>query len=160
MVFVWYSFYFGSGVNKSVGARRLGRVNALKALYLIDIKTSLNQEEIFELINSGTVDSSVKEFTGSLVKGSIENLDIIDKYISKHAINWELERMAVIDRNIMRIATFEMLKLVETPINVIIDEAVEIAKEYSTAESGKFVNGVLDKVKEVRTIQNEPVKTN
>jgi len=143
-----------------VGARRLGRVNALKALYLIDIKTSLNQEEIFELINSGTVDSSVKEFTGSLVKGSIENLDIIDKYISKHAINWELERMAVIDRNIMRIATFEMLKLVETPINVIIDEAVEIAKEYSTAESGKFVNGVLDKVKEVRTIQNEPAKTN
>lgn len=143
-----------------MGARRLGRVNALKALYLIDIKTSLNQEEIFELINSGTVDSSVKEFTGSLVKGSIENLDIIDKYISKHAINWELERMAVIDRNIMRIATFEMLKLVETPINVIIDEAVEIAKEYSTAESGKFVNGVLDKVKEVRTIQNEPAKTN
>ena len=143
-----------------MGARRLGRVNALKALYLIDIKTSLNQEEIFELINSGTVDSSVKEFTGSLVKGSIENLDIIDKYISKHAINWELERMAIIDRNIMRIATFEMLKLVETPINVIIDEAVEIAKEYSTAESGKFVNGVLDKVKEVRTIQNEPAKTN
>jgi N utilization substance protein B len=133
-----------------MGSRRLGRVTALKALYLVDIRVTLDIDEVMSLVKGNITDQSVVEFAQTLVTGTIDNMMAIDEQIKKHTINWELDRMAVIDRNIMRIATFEMMKIPATPINVIIDEAVEIAKEYSTSESGRFVNGVLDKVKEVR----------
>jgi len=74
----------------------------------------------------------------------------IDALIEQYAKNWNLERMAAVDRNIIRLAAYEIMDMPETPINVIIDEAVEISKKYSTADSGKFVNGILDKLKAVR----------
>jgi transcription antitermination protein NusB len=77
----------------------------------------------------------------------VEHLTALDPVIKKYAENWELHRMATIDRCILRMASFELLYDVETPVKVIINEAVEIAKKYSTSESSRFVNGILDKVK-------------
>lgn len=88
----------------------------------------------------------VKEFAVDLVKGTLRFLPDIDEVIQKYAENWQLARMAVIDRNILRFATYELLFAADIPPKVTINEAVNIAKKFSQEESGKFVNGVLDKI--------------
>jgi len=90
----------------------------------------------------------VREFANELFEGSISRRSEIDSIIQKHAKNWRLNRMAVVDRNILRLAVYEFLSDAETPGTVIINEALEIAKKYSTADSAQFVNGILDSVKE------------
>ena len=138
-----------------MGARREGREMALQALYLSDVcglqipsalKAALKQE----------FPETVKEFSRHLVKGVIENKEEIDRILRLYAENWELNRMASVDRNILRLSAFEILSDVETPVSVIIDEAIEIAKTYSTGDSGKFVNGILDKVKKERKESRKP----
>ena len=86
-------------------------------------------------------------FADALIRGVVENRDAIDDAIKKHAHNWDLHRIAVVDRNIMRLAIHEMLHREDIPPVVSINEAVDIAKKFSTEDSGKFVNGILDKVK-------------
>jgi N utilization substance protein B len=86
-------------------------------------------------------------FAEPLIRGTIEHRDVIDAQITKHAINWELHRIATVDRNILRLAIYEMLYREDIPPVVSINEAVDIAKKFSTQDSGKFVNGILDKVK-------------
>ena len=78
----------------------------------------------------------------------------IDELITKYTKNWNLSRMASVDRNILRVAIYELVFYKETPVNVVINEVVELAKKFSTNESGGFVNGILDKVKEVRDEQD------
>ena len=89
-------------------------------------------------------------FAVKIFKGVCDKKAEIDVLIAQYAKNWELERMAAVDRNIIRLAAYEIIDMPETPINVIIDEAVEISKKYSTKDSSKFVNGVLDKLKAAR----------
>ena len=91
-----------------------------------------------------------REFANALAAGVLENRAALDQVIVKYAENWELSRMAAVDRNILRLASYELLSHAETPVSVVIDEAVEIAKTYSTQDSGKFVNGILDKIKTER----------
>jgi len=136
--------------------RRLGRIIALKSLYLFDICADFDLALKY-IKNDNKLNEKVVEFAEYLVKGTINNKNIIDKLISEHSKNWVLDRMPSVDRNILRLATFELLKMEETPISVIINEAIEIAKLYSGIESGKFVNGVLDKIK---TIRNKNQKEN
>jgi N utilization substance protein B len=134
-----------------MGLRRLAREYALKILYAVDIcKLDLQeaQHSFWENHKSG---KKVLEFTTVLVEGTLKNLPQIDSLIIKHARNWDIHRMASVDRNILRQASFEILYLPDIPIKVIINEAVELAKKYSTEESGKFVNGILDKIGEVRS---------
>ncbi len=90
-------------------------------------------------------------FYHHLVSGVIEKKEEIDTLLRRYTQNWDISRMAVVDRNILRLASFELLADPQTPISVIIDEAIEIAKTYSTEDSSKFVNGILDKIKQVRT---------
>jgi N utilization substance protein B len=97
-----------------------------------------------------------KKFTQELFDGVYKNMEQIDEVITKYAQNWELSRMPSVDRNITRIAVYEMMHNRETPINVIIDEAVEIAKKYSKAESSKFINAVLDRIKVIRIKKSAP----
>jgi len=137
-------------MEKIVG-RRNGRVNALRVLYLLDVYKNLTVEEAIKTVfNEIEFETDTREFFEKIVKGTLNNIQIIDSYIEKHTINWKLDRMATVDKNIMRIATYEMMNMPETPINVIIDEAVEIAKQYSNSDSSKFINGILDKVKIIR----------
>jgi transcription antitermination protein NusB len=86
-------------------------------------------------------------FAEPLIRGALEHRDAIDGHIKKHVKNWEIHRIAAVDRNIMRLAIYEMLYRDDIPPVVSINEAVDIAKKFSTQDSGKFVNGVLDKIK-------------
>ncbi len=134
-----------------MGQRRAAREATIAILYLMDIGGLPLKEASLSFWRENDAPRSVKEFAALLTEGTKNNLSKIDRLVSQHAQNWELKRMASIDRTILRMATFELINQLDTPANVIIDEAIEIAKRYSTAESGKFVNGILDKIKgEVR----------
>jgi len=137
-----------------MGLRRLSREYALQILYAVDVcklESEDAQKSFWKDRKSG---KKVLEFATTLVEGTLKNLPQIDSLIVKYARNWDIDRMASIDRNILRQATFEILCLLDIPINVIINEAVELAKKYSTEESGKFVNGILDKIKEARSVKD------
>lgn len=86
-------------------------------------------------------------FADPLIRGVIEHRDVLDEHIKKHVKNWDLHRIAAVDRNILRLAIYEMLHREDIPPVVSINEAVDVAKKFSTQDSGKFVNGILDKVK-------------
>jgi|SRR5436190_5120685 len=92
-------------------------------------------------------EAAVRVFAEPLIRGALENRDEADAIITRHAKNWELRRIAAVDRNILRLAIFEMLHRDDIPPVVSINEAVDIAKKFSTQDSGKFVNGILDKIK-------------
>lgn len=100
-----------------------------------------------ELPPPTTDEASVQLFADPLIRGVLEHRDKIDAEIQKHAKNWSLHRMAAVDRNVLRLATFEMLFREDIPPIVSINEAVDIAKKFSTHDSGKFVNGILDQVR-------------
>jgi N utilization substance protein B len=92
-------------------------------------------------------EAEMRRFAEPLIRGTLEHRDAIDEQIRKHAKNWDLHRIATVDRNIMRLAIYEMLHRDDIPPVVSINEAVDIAKRFSTEDSGKFVNGILDKIK-------------
>jgi N utilization substance protein B len=92
-------------------------------------------------------EAAVRLFAEPLIRGALDHRDEADALIKKHAQNWDLHRMAAVDRNILRLAIYEMLYRDDIPPVVSINEAVDIAKKFSTQDSGKFVNGILDKVK-------------
>ena len=89
---------------------------------------------------------AIREFAEPLVRGVLEHREVIDERLQKLAANWDLHRMAGVDRNILRLAAFEMMHREDIPPVVAINEAVDIAKRFSTDESGRFVNGILDKL--------------
>ena len=131
-----------------MGSRRQARESTLQMLYLCDNCRFTPDEAHLSFEALGIEKNS---FVEKLFFGTWEEKLKLDKLISDCAENWEMDRMAVVDRNILRLATFEIVNMPETPISVIIDEAVEIAKKYSTIDSGKFVNGILDKLKSARS---------
>jgi N utilization substance protein B len=100
-----------------------------------------------ELPPPTTEEVEMRLFADPLIRGTLEHRDAIDEHIKKHAKNWEFHRIAAVDRNIMRLAIYEMLFREDIPPIVSINEAVDIAKKFSTQDSGKFVNGILDKVR-------------
>ncbi len=107
----------------------------------------LNDELLNEFWEDNDEDEDVKAFTSNIVKTTRENLNTIDEIIKKAAKHWSLERMAIIDKNILRAATYELFYRTDIPPSVVINEAIEIAKKYSTEDSASFINGVLDKIK-------------
>lgn len=127
--------------------RTLSREIALKVLYALDI-TGDSVMDIAQKYweNAEPVEESVKEFSDTIVDGVAGNRDDLDEIITKYADNWELKRMATIDRNVLRVAVYELLYMPETPPKVAINEAIELAKKYGDKDSGKFVNGILDKI--------------
>jgi N utilization substance protein B len=94
-----------------------------------------------------TEEASTRLFADPLIRGVLENRERLDEEIKKYARNWDLHRIAVVDRNILRLAIYEMLFRDDIPPVVSINEAVDVAKKFSTQDSGKFVNGILDKVR-------------
>lgn len=103
--------------------------------------------QAIELPPPSAEEAAMRLFAEPLIRGALEHRDEVDELIKKHAQNWELHRMAAVDRNILRLAIYEMLYREDIPPVVSINEAVDIAKKFSTQDSGKFVNGILDKVK-------------
>lgn len=130
--------------------RTLARECALQVLYQIDIthdscETSLSN--FWQTHSEENIGEEIKKFTGELVRGAVDNMEKIDTRIAQYATNWQLKRMAVVDRNILRLASFELMFRDDIPLKVSINEAIELAKKYSGLEASKFVNGILDKIK-------------
>ena len=130
--------------------RSKARQLAIQLLYQIDITKDNSSRSLdnFWLGQEEEVEPEVKQFTLELVEGIQKYHEIIDRKIIHYAKNWELKRMAVVDRNILRQACFELLYRVDIPPKVAINEAIDLAKYFSGIEAGKFVNGILDKVRE------------
>jgi transcription antitermination protein NusB len=130
-----------------VGRRRKSRELALQLLYQLDVQGEGDPRPSFaEFWMRHPVDDEVREFSESLVRGVKLHQGKIDELIAQYAENWELERMAVVDRNILRSGIFELLWESDVPPKVAINEALEVAKKFSTQESSRFINGILDRV--------------
>ena len=131
-----------------MGPRRKAREYALQMLFQWDIThDAIDQvaETFFQ--EQPEEPPAVLEFARQLVTGAVEHVEEIDELIRRHAEHWRLDRMATVDRNLLRLATQEFLYDKETPKTVVINEAIEIARRFSTQESPQFINGILDSIK-------------
>jgi len=128
----------------TMGARRKARELALQMLYQYDLSANPPQQivETFEELQKSK--PNTREFATKIFQGTIDNLAKIDEMIAAQADNWRITRMAVVDRNIIRMSIYELLEESETPKLVIIDEAIEIGKKFGTQKSSQFINGILD----------------
>lgn len=127
--------------------RTKSRECALQLLYQLDIRQSDPQPLLKEFWAEEESEEEVREFANQLFLGTVEHLPQLDALITRHADHWDLKRMAVIDRNVLRLGAFELLYLREdVPPKVCINEAIELAKRFGDAESGKFINGILDAI--------------
>lgn len=130
-----------------MGQRRRAREYALQMLFQIDL-TGASPEAIFEDFWGGVqAGDEVRRFAEHLVNETRGRIDALDGAIATSAEHWRLERMATVDRNVLRMAVYEMLFEPDTPPVVAIDEAIEIAKRFGTEDSGGFINGILDSIR-------------
>ncbi len=130
-----------------MGLRRTARECALQMLYQYDVGKQAPDTILDSFWAMNEQPERVRVFSGELLHGTISRLKEIDRIIQGHTKNWRLSRMAAVDRNILRLAVYELLADLKTPDTVVINEALEIAKKFSTNESAQFVNGVLDSIK-------------
>lgn len=126
--------------------RTQAREFALQILYKRDLNPEPPEEIFSSFWQENPASAEVREYAQRLVDGTLLHLFEIDEILSKYTQHWELNRMAVVDRNILRFSTYELLYEEDVPPKVVINEAINIAKKFSQEESGKFVNGVLDKI--------------
>ena len=133
--------------------RTLAREHALKILYQADITRRSLEESIADYWREEpSKDQEIISYASAISGGVRQNLKEIDDKISQYATNWQLSRMAIIDRNILRMSCFEFFYCPDIPPKVSINEAVELAKKYGDLESSKFVNGILDKIHKTEVI--------
>ncbi|MFA6956645.1 MAG: transcription antitermination factor NusB [Thermoanaerobaculia bacterium] len=129
-----------------MGARRKARELALQMLFQHDIAGNDPSEIIETFEDIQRVRPNIREFAIKVFRGTLEKQTDIDKILVEQTENWRIERMAVVDRNLIRMAIYEMLYLDDTPKLVILDEAIEIGKRFGTNKSSQFINGILDGV--------------
>ena len=123
--------------------RTLAREISLQALFQQDL-TDSKKEDLDDLLSEAAEEE--RGYARSLVIGVLENKQELDSRISEVTANWKLERIAAVDRAVLRLGLYELLEMAEVPPKVVINESVELAKKFSTEKSGAFVNGVLDKI--------------
>lgn len=133
-----------------MSSRRRGRELALQILYQLDmVRADVNEAiKAFWGLQESIPSEDTKEFCEDLARGASEHSEEIDRLIEDAASNWRISRMAVVDRNILRLAVYELLYREDIPSTVTINEAIELGKMFGTEESGAFINGVLDKIAE------------
>lgn len=128
--------------------RTRGREIALQALYLLDQNREAPAAEVQKFLHRRLRDPELRAYAAELIEGIREQRERIDGLIGRVAENWSIERMAAIDRNILRLGAFELLNRPDVPVKVAITESIELAKRYSTAQSSRFVNGILDRLQD------------
>ncbi len=135
------------------GVRRRGRECAVQVLFQLDAGGfTSSAEDAVALFRASAfepdepLDDESFAFASQLVAGTVEKLKLVDAAIQRTAQHWRLERMAQVDRNILRLASYELLFAKDVPARAVLNEAIEMAKKYGTEESGAFVNGILDSV--------------
>lgn len=131
-----------------MGPRRKAREYALQMLFQWDIThDTIDQVAATFFQNQPDESTATVDFARQLVIGTVDHVEQIDEIIRQHAEHWRLDRMATVDRNLLRLAIYEFLYGKETPKTVVINEAIEIARRFSAQESPQFINGVLDSIK-------------
>jgi N utilization substance protein B len=140
-----------------LGQRRRARECALQMLFQIDL-TGTTPPDVFGTFWTGQeAGEDVRSFAERLVLGVTHELRALDRAITVSATNWRIERMAVVDRNVLRMAVYELLHDAPTPPAVVIDEAIEVAKKFGSEDSGAFINGILDDVR--RRVERGELRT-
>jgi len=127
--------------------RTRGRELALQLLYQVDVRGEDLLDDLDDLLLDTGKEEEVRAFAKELVLGTVEHREECDRYIKDVAEHWDIRRMATVDRNILRLAVYEMTSRDDIPEKVSINEAIELGKKYSTGNSGAFVNGILDKIR-------------
>ncbi len=138
--------------------RTRGREIALQALYLLDQNREVPWVDIETFLHRRLRDPELRTYAAELIEGIRDQRERIDGLIGRVAENWSIERMAAIDRNILRLGAFELLYRPEVPIKVAITESIELAKRYSTAQSSRFVNGILDRLQDEAQASREGLR--
>jgi len=143
-----------------MATRRDSREWALQLVFSLDLNTRSDLNGVFSdfFESNPTDDADAREFTEKLVRGVVQERQVIDAAIEGFADHWRMARMGVVDRNVLRIAVFELMFRPDVPAAVVINEAIDIAKYFSNSESGRFVNGILDRArKELEKSRHEQV---
>jgi N utilization substance protein B len=130
-----------------MGTRRYARELAMQALFSMDMNSTFSAEMLTQYIRSFPPNKRVGPYFQRLTEGVVQYRDHIDKVIEKYSSNWKVRRMACVDRNILRLAVFELLYCGDIPSKVSINEAIDIAKKFGSTESGSFINGILDSIR-------------
>lgn len=142
-----------------MGIRRRARELALQALFCIDMTGDDSEEMLQRFCESYVQSVKSQPFFLQLVRGVKEAQIAIDQMIEMYSQNWRLKRMSCVDRNILRIAVYEILHCDDIPFKVSINEAIDIGKKYGTEESGAFINGILDRIRIEHIGDGLPLKT-
>ncbi len=137
-----------------MGKRRKSRELALQVLYQLDVTKQDPSKVLAQFQQQFSPNEEKDEFLEGLVLGVLDHSQEIDRLIERFSENWRLERMSIIDRNILRMATFELIYCEDIPPKVTLNEAIDLGKEYGSEDSGSFINGILDR------IDKEVVKNN
>jgi N utilization substance protein B len=139
-------------MTQPVRRRTRAREIALQLLFQFDLRGADHELDVgrsmVELVgDDGSVDAEVRSFTLRLVEGTLSHRPELDERLRSVTRNWDLKRMAAVDRNVLRMALYELVHCADVPPKVAINEAIELGKKYSTANSGGFINGILDRVR-------------
>jgi N utilization substance protein B len=144
---------------RSSGTRHKARECALQMLFAADVlheqDAAILSADYWLNLGDTAIDDKTREFANGLVRGTIERRSDLDQKIRTRAEHWRIERMAIVDRNVLRLAVYEFLYQ-DTPNNVAINEALEIARKFSSFEATQFINGILDGIKQ--DLENEPAE--
>ena len=130
-----------------MSSRRRSREMAIQVLYQVDVVKSDPAEAMRLFCEHFKAPESIRDFAFELALGTHEHREEVDTLIKRFSENWRLERMPIVDRNILRLATYELLYRLDIPAKVSINEAVDIGKKYGSEDSGSFINGILDRIR-------------
>ncbi len=131
-----------------MGYRRQARELAVQFLYGYELNRQEREEALSQFRGKLRLPAAARKFAEDLIVGVLDRLEEIDRRIDGYATNWDLDRLALVDKQVLRLALYELCYRDDIPAPVTINEAVEIAKKFSTPQSGRFVNGILDRVRE------------
>jgi len=131
-----------------MGTRRQARELAMQALFYIDMRDHASLQMLESFCDNFSPPKKARPFLLSLVNGVLETRGEIDTLIERFSKNWEIHRMSCVDRNVMRIAVYELLYCEDIPPKVSINEAVDVGKKFGTEESGAFINGIMDSIRD------------
>jgi N utilization substance protein B len=140
----------------SMSRRHQAREVALQLLFQYDLNPRVTAEMVAAYARAELNDAELEAFCLALYEGTLRHRAEIDRRIAAAAENWRLPRMAVVDRNVLRLGAYELLFAPDTPASVALDEAIELARKFGSADSPAFVNGVLDKIRQTATPSNPP----
>lgn len=137
-----------------MASRRKSRELALQMLFQWDVGKHKPEQVLATFLDPQKKDGAAASFARELFEGTVGEIPTLDSLLRQHSEHWRLERMAAIDRNVLRLALFELLHHLETPAAVILNEAIDIARRFSGEDSAQFVNGVLDSVHKAQLVAN------